>query len=854
MADKEKIIRSSGSEDVFATLKRANELITRVDSGITKSNDSLKEYTSNFEHLNEVLKEYNTQAADVRRNSKLDVKIKTLESESTSESSGGGTKKKKSKEQSEEDKRISKASKAAKSLFDTFAPAKIKSLSATASNVKNLSAGMTALGAKIGLAAGGVGLLVGGVALLANRTVEANKNTIEYSRSLSQMGKTLAEYQKDSIKSANSMRDLKNKWSNFWQDLGETFIPVLNDILSLLNKIPGNSSESLKKTYGVQSNISASARQSGFTLGSANALAGGTYKAALGLSKTDLGAGLQASDIAKDLADAWLTGSDAAKQFGIVLNDNVLQGWLAVNKNIDITNVEVTEAQKQAYRYELMLEQIKQVQAGNLSGLSKYVKTWTQVGLEIDKAKGKLFSFDEVINLDAFNSDIPDIKGDHSFSGRPGDDKDNTPGIIGGLPDTPSSPTPGGSVTPGGLVDTNVKINIETVGADELQEVQENINALPEVVSVTAEAVAAPAISAIQELMANVQGIPQIIQSMIDLQIPGFSLVPQLQSYIDSLPSQVGVEVNVATAGLEYLQQALQMFEQLKQYQASFSGSFVNERPAAYSTRLKLRQISTQTAGQTYSVQGLGLGKNGLANNKKAMADSINKQKNSLGLNNNGLTAHPTFMPRSQNAQEYIKLREKEIALEKKRQREAEIHNTAIKAANNFYSGMSIGGLLAGTAGIGAGIGAAGAGVAAAAGAAGAAGSSAAGAAAGAAGAASNIINITDKLYELPAAANGGIGTREMNIRAFEGNKKEAIIPLETEAGISYLASAMNKASGGDGNTSSVGGDHYEINVNLSGLNVSDNEAGWERVGKKISEVIDVQRQRRGELSYGGSF
>lgn len=802
MADKENIIRSSGSEDVFATLKRANELITRVDSGITKSNDSLKEYTSNFEHLNEVLKEYNTQAADVRKNSKLDVKIKTSESSNTSESSGGGTKKKKSKEQSEEDKRLNKASKAAKSLFDTFAPAKIKSLSATASNVKNLSAGITALGAKIGLAAGGVGLLVGGVALLANRTVEANKNTIEYSRSLSQMGKTLAEYQKDSVKSANSMRDLKNKWANFWQDIGETFIPVLNNILTLLNKIPGNSSESLKNTYGVQSDISASARQSGFTLGSANILAGGTYKAALGLSKTDLGAGLQASDIAKDLADAWLTGSDAAKQFGIVLNDNVLQGWLAVNKNIDITNVEVTEAQKQAYRYELMLEQIKQVQAGNLSGLSKYVKTWTQVGLEIDKAKGKLFSFDEVINLDAFNSNIPDIKGDHSFSGRPGDDKDKTPGIIGGLPDTPSIPAPGGgTATPGGLVDTNVQINIETVGADELQEVQENINALPEVVSVTAEAVAAPAISAIQELMANIQGIPQIIQSMIDVQIPGFSLVPRLLSNLGLLPKSVSVPVDVSVAGLQYLKQALEMFNRLSQ----FTSSLVSSRSA---------QSYTQTSHGSSS------------------------------------TRH-SFSGRSAEIFEYKQLRRKEIALEQKRAQERQAAITKaqnkIKLGNMLMNTGATLGLFGPLAVLG---GAAGAGLFGGASAAG----SAAGAAGGAGAAGANIINITDKLSKLPAAADGGIGTREMNIRAFEGNKKEAIIPLETEAGISYLASAMNKASGGDGNTSSVGGDTYEINVNLSGLNVADNEAGWERVGKKISEVIDVQRQRRGELSYGGSF
>ena len=815
-----------------------------MDSGITKSNDSLKEYTSNFEHLNEVLKEYNTQAADVRKNSKLDVRINTSESSSTSESSGGGTKKKKSKEQSEEDKRLNKASKAAKSLFDTFAPAKIKSLSATASNVKNLSTGITALGAKIGLAAGGVGLLVGGVALLANRTVEANKNTIEYSKSLSQMGKTLADYQKDSLKSANSMRELKNKWDNFMQSIGETFIPMLNGVLGLLNKIPGNSSESLKNTYGVQSNISASARQSGFTLASANALAGGTYKAALGLSNTDLGAGLQASDIAKDLADAWLTGSDAAKQFGIVLNDNVLKGWLAVNKNIDITNVEVTEAQKQAYRYELMLEQIKQVQAGNLSGLSKYVKTWTQVGLEIDKAKGKLFSFDEVINLDAFNSDIPDITG--GLFGGSGGGGSGGGGLNGGTTSTPpSSIVPGGGITP--APSTSI-VKVEVEGLETVKELEGELASLPGLVPVPVD-VSIPGFDLVPELEGELAKLPGYTPVPVDVSIPGFGLVPELQSYIDSLPSNVAVAVNVATAGLEYLKQALQMFAQLQSYGATYSrrgGTFaLDTYGAKYNKNTVLSRVSRETAGQSYSVQGLGLGENGLANNRQAMADSIKNGNSSLSLANNGLTAHSSFMPRSQNAQEYIALREKETALEKQRAQEAKREKnkqTVSDSVAAFLGGTSYalndlglkypiyGGLAAIALGLGGPT-----------------------ALAGLATVGSKLSNLVPALGLQPMA-DGGIGTREMNIRAFEGNKKEAIIPLETEAGISYLASAMNKASGGDGNTSSVGGDQYEINVNLSGLNVADNEAGWERVGKKISEVIDVQRQRRGELSYGGSF
>ena len=100
--------------------------------------------------------------------------------------------------------------------------------------------------------------------------------------------------------------------------------------------------------------------------------------------------------------------------------------------------------------------------------------------------------------------------------------------------------------------------------------------------------------------------------------------------------------------------------------------------------------------------------------------------------------------------------------------------------------------------------------------------------------------------------ADGGIGTREIhNASLFEGNKKEAVIPLESTEGIRYLSNALHEAGLPD--TGNIGGDII-INLTLSGVNMANNEAEWERVGKKIAEVIDIQRQRRGELSYGSSF
>ena len=99
--------------------------------------------------------------------------------------------------------------------------------------------------------------------------------------------------------------------------------------------------------------------------------------------------------------------------------------------------------------------------------------------------------------------------------------------------------------------------------------------------------------------------------------------------------------------------------------------------------------------------------------------------------------------------------------------------------------------------------------------------------------------------------ASGGIGTREINnATLFEGNRKEAVIPLESSTGIDYLANAMREA--GVNNTAN-GGD-VVVNLTLSGVNIADNEAQWQKVGEKIAEVIEVQKQRRGELSYGSKY
>ena len=108
-------------------------------------------------------------------------------------------------------------------------------------------------------------------------------------------------------------------------------------------------------------------------------------------------------------------------------------------------------------------------------------------------------------------------------------------------------------------------------------------------------------------------------------------------------------------------------------------------------------------------------------------------------------------------------------------------------------------------------------------------------------------------LPKVKGFATGGIGLKETTAKLFEGDKKEAVIPLESQAGIDYLANSMKIALGQNGGGAN-NGNSVVVNLTLSGVNIADNESQWQKVGEKVAEVIAVQTQRRGELNYGSNF
>lgn len=369
-------------------------------------------------------------------------------------------------------------------------------------DVKKLATVTKSMSSLIGVVGAGAGVVTA-LAVAFKMAFDAGQaayeKNLKVNKSLRQMGASADEFNRSGVKTANQLIDIGNKWKLMGEDLTEIFEPLFTATIALVDGLtdllkdltgsirdafetpekkreretqytPANSrakwyTRQLEEQSGIPEStslpvigdISSSAKQSGFTNPSAANLAIGTYDAAVKLAKEY---GEKSEDIAKKLADAWLSGSEAAKEYGVVVDDQVLAGYMAT-KGVDIVNVEITDAMRQYYRYQLMLEQTAE---SNSDAMQEQVKQWKQLGMQIDKAKGKLFSFDEVINLDAFDPTIPDVGIPNvSFPETDRDSGEDLPPIIGGelpTPEGPNTPNPPGQGGSGGAA-IDIKWNVE---------------------------------------------------------------------------------------------------------------------------------------------------------------------------------------------------------------------------------------------------------------------------------------------------------------------------------------------------------------------------------------------------------
>lgn len=910
-----------------------NEFNKDLDKNIAKLerlSSSADKATSSIDKLSEAYNKLQ-ELANEPVNFKIKGSPRSRSGTKSSNASKDDTGKDKSSKK-KEDSKFTKASKKIKQgteffnvITDFGSSLKSGKLSSTAAAA---SKGLGLMGGALGTAAIAVGGVTAALAVLSKVTLDANRKTTSYAQSLRAMGVELSEFDKQNLETSKQMRDLGNRFDNVTQAIGEGLYPVLGGLLDLLDLITGgiSSAESKDKIAGAQASISTSAQQSGFSLSSSNNLAGNTYKAAQQIAdKTSE----QASDVAKKLADAWLNGSDAAKEYGVVVNDQVLTGYMA-SKGVDIANVEITDAMKQYYRYQLMMEQLS---SSNRDAMQDMIKEWTQLGFIIDKTKGKLFSFDEVIQLTAADPTIPEVGGSGLI--YPDDsDYDTDAGIPGPNPGNSSSNNNNEAVKAntaavaansaavvGNTNDTVANTNALNANTEALRQV--NIGANPDnsqitiaaqLMNLAAEKFSVAANGMYSAAVAAASQISQVINASAQsaaavIQASTAQGVGIISSVANQQTSKI---INIS----EFMMQGIAQQTEMGKMAVGQTTTFGVNQVKGYTVR-GVNQVNSAGRSNVINVNFAGKTNVGNVNNAgKSNVTKINSVGNSWvaklqNLASNLASRFGARYGRSSTSSKSSKGSSKGSSGKRSSGKrsgsffgleaitETADLLTSVKDENGKYHWGELPGaaLDMAVSSVANPIGAIKTGYKL--------GSEYNGFTGGISGAIVNLgeyallesfgdlVNLAELVQDGAIAgwnavtgghatttdsplthfsdavdstlndmvngtgsyakfADGGIGTKEIhNATLFEGNKKEAVIPLETDAGIRYLSDAMIQAQGMAGQ--SLGGD-IVINLTLSGVNIADNDAQWEKVGRKIAEVIEVQRQRRGELNYGSTF
>jgi hypothetical protein len=805
--------------------------------------------------------------------------------------------------------------------------------------------GALATAGTIGLAVAAILGLAAACAAVEIASKKATERNVRLAQSMKIMGESITGVTEKALDTRKKEIELANMWENTLNSVQDALSGVhefvIGALTQLLSLTGASKKESLEKQYTSQAEISARAQQSGFNVGSANVLALGTYGLA---DKYTVKFGKTTSKLAKDLSDAWLSGSDAAKEYGVVVDDLTLIGYTA-SKGIDIVNVEISDAMRQYYRFQLLQEELNRTSD---EGMSQQIRSWKQYGQLIDSTKQKLFSFDEVIQLTAVDTTIPDL-GRASLN----ESLDNTitnptlpPSDLGGFGGLSFKPLEGVTGALGGLPEEVAGLNEEldtipekvpqvayafqrlgsAVNTDvnpALAGMRDELDKIPSTVPVRV-GVAVQGKEQVNELINTCIEATKPWEAQLRTTVPQYDLIKDVLNKYRTLDgTDWQAQLNLITLGQETLDQAYDSLVQTQgQYYADvvFKVSGLSDLQKAVALARELngmksgayssvwssqankaisgnKSISSLTAAAGASTGHVMASKEEILNKafhpvtSSILSGSYNKKTN---INNKiaqsymnesamqaastskgkGLTVSKSLVDTVAKKGAVSSSKESNVLLngldtigralsgvnsvDATETRTAGTKQLQAQGYTGLPTALTIGGI-----GLAAGGGYGSAALA----------KEAAKASLGMSGVkegavpldlvlsnikatSSNSADLADfmnyfnakALNEgIPKFASGGIGTKESMIHAFEGDKAEAVIPLESQQGVDYLANALQQAGAGDGGGSSS----VVVNVNLSGLNLADNDAQWERVGRKISEVIEIQTQRRGKLSYG---
>ena len=633
-----------------------------------------------------------------------------------------------------------------------------------------------------GKATPAITLLVGSIYAMEKAGKSAYNRNMEVKRSLEAMRQASDDFVYSSGKQAAEMNKMSAQWKTMGEDINSIFEPIFGlfisaglQLTSILRGIlpdvnnssnyTGNNPAALyasdiekstgisaTSTLGVLSGISSGAQQKGFDAESALNLAIGTYNEAI--KKADE-LGLKTEDVAKELASAWQTGAESAKQYGVVLNDNVLRGWMS-ERGIDATR-EMSEAMMQSYRYQLMQEQLA---SNNDQALSENIKKWTQLGDQINEAKSSLFAFDEVINTTSKDTSIPTIgkpsaldTGSLNIGKDTGLDSEGLLGLLAGLAgaagtiaalmklidmlknwkkvklidDAMLALLPGLIARTLATIPSSVKI-IPVVDQKGIDAFKGQLDKdYPRELGLNTEVIRKE-LDTLEKYLGKTYPYNLLMDTVVNTK--EYDKFKKVLS--ETFPYEALIETRLDTVALNELESIL---NKLFPYEAIVNvlvndeqlNVLISKLQEALSLSAQLGVTTQVTSSNSGGSSGRSAGSNSLSNNTGTGRSKGGSSQSGSNMGN----------PR----------------------RGYSFQHTRPQSTQSFY-GLQLGGL-----GIG----------------------------------------VTTGL------ATGGIGTKEMDARLFEGNKKEAVIPLETSEGIDYLANAMREAGAGG---SLSGGD--EIHVHLS--------------------------------------
>ena len=715
----------SGVDKVLRSLEQADEKIKSIQGNTAKVNDGLDNMTKNFSKSAEAIALLNKE---LREYGKLSGKTKPIDL------NGSGSNNKSNNSKSNSDKKDSdkKSGSKLKALGNIFGEINKATNSSGLSNFVNLFKELGS-GNTLGFAANSLGLLVKEIKTFGELADKAQSNLSGAAKSLKLLGESLTSEQVTQYEKTQREKNIDRMEAQVSEALGRAWDKLIGNTLDnigndvkewFLGDVMGATGAELDSTVaqGRQS-IVYDAIAEGTSFESAGMLADDIYSIANRYSDSLLAESPTA--LAQQIMSAVMGDESALKQYGLLVNEDILDGFMQLEEGLDAVNVEYSESALQLHRLSLITKELTERQTKGAKAAGDLMAVYQRTGEAMNHFKNQLFSFDEVISLDAYNpehyGELPEYKDGH-WVDEPGTGS--------------SSGTPSGS---GSIYNPYEQIFDKTGTYAAISNPVNLVRAMMQSGAIDASG--------------GTYEIPEQFKSYV---------AQQLTQWYKENPTGEHHIAGTMYHGTDYatLAEAL-VAVGLADYAGPISQEVQSSRQNAVSP-LTTNPITGRSMGN-----GIG------------------------GLTK--VSSSPFDVPASQSYnKDYIYSPYQDVNIPY-----VGPGTTQLQKVNPLGNDEGPG------------------------------------------------------LEAFWGLEDGGIGTQEMRANLFEGNKKEAVIPLESAEGINYLSEAMREAGAG---SNGIGGDSITVNLTLSGLNIANNQSDWQWVAQRIAEEIDVQRQRRGELNYGASY